>query len=202
MKCRYSEQDIALLVEGDLKESALREIEAHLPGCAECMALADELRESQAVFKGLRQETVSTATLGQVRARVLAEVAGVSSRTSLGRKFERFLYLGARRGYALAGVSLVMFLFVGLWYARRPVVPEVVQNAPLPAPPAVMVPVKEQDSRPIRQKVRRAAISKPALKAPKAPAPVADEPPKQLVVKLLTDDPNIVIYWLVEQNGD
>jgi len=29
------------------------------------------------------------------------------------------------------------------------------------------------------------------------------EPEKQIVVKLLTDDPNVVIYWLVdEKNGD
>ena len=27
------------------------------------------------------------------------------------------------------------------------------------------------------------------------------EKPETLVVKLLTDDPNVVIYWLVDQNG-
>jgi hypothetical protein len=32
------------------------------------------------------------------------------------------------------------------------------------------------------------------------PAPIEPtEPPKPLMVKLLTDDPNIVIYWLVDQ---
>jgi hypothetical protein len=27
------------------------------------------------------------------------------------------------------------------------------------------------------------------------------EPPKQVVVKLMTDDPNIVIYWLLDAGG-
>ena len=31
--------------------------------------------------------------------------------------------------------------------------------------------------------------------------PAEPPKPKQLVVKLLTDDPNIVIYWLVDQTG-
>jgi hypothetical protein len=31
--------------------------------------------------------------------------------------------------------------------------------------------------------------------------PTPSETPKELVVKLLTDDPNVVIYWLVDQKN-
>jgi len=34
------------------------------------------------------------------------------------------------------------------------------------------------------------------------PADIAPEPPPPLVIKLVTDDPNIVIVWLVDQEVD
>ena len=46
----------------------------------------------------------------------------------------------------------------------------------------------------LHEGVPRAEITTP-LPEPGEPA----EPPKQLVVKLVTDDPNIVIYWLLDQ---
>jgi hypothetical protein len=216
MKCRYSEHEIALFVEGDLNEPVLQDIQAHLPGCDACSGLVEELRESQSIFKALRQESVSGAALGRVRNRVLAEVAGVSSTTSWGRRVERWLYQGARRGYALAGVGLAVLMLagLGLWYARKPEpkIQRVVQADPLPPAVAVplsegdknntqnmtsvIVPLKEGAGRRSRQGVTRTVRAKPA-----PPAPAPDETPKQLVLKLLTDDPNIVIYWLVDQTG-
>ena len=63
MKCRYSENDVALYVEGDLAPAKASRIEAHLMECALCRDLAADLRESQAMFKNLRQDTVSAAAL-------------------------------------------------------------------------------------------------------------------------------------------
>ena len=202
MKCRYSEQDVALFVEGDLEPARLLQIEAHLSKCQACRARADELRESQSIFKSLRRDTVSTAALGQVRTRVLVEVSGLNSRTPWGRRVERWLYQGARRGYALAGVGLAVLMVIGLWSLRTPELP---MPAPLPpgkgiadfglrlpelkAPPVPEIRNPKSEIRSPQQQVRRTVTPKP------------DEPRKQLVVKLLTDDPNIVIYWLVDQNG-
>jgi len=76
MRCRHFEDDLALYVEGDLAGSRHRAVEAHLAECGPCRAFVAELRESQAVFKRLRGEMVSAAALGDVRQRVLAEVAG------------------------------------------------------------------------------------------------------------------------------
>ncbi|MBI2149167.1 MAG: hypothetical protein HYU27_00995 [Acidobacteria bacterium] len=210
MTCKYSEQDIALYVEGDLIEPA---IEAHLLACGTCRVLVDELRESQSLLKGLRQETVSGAALAEVRSRVLVEVRGVSSRTPWGRRVERWFWLGLRRGYALAGVGLAVAMGVGLWLGAPTPKPSVESD---PLPPAAAVPLRKGDNvlvetRPIvplakgdgvrglprTQGVAHTEVPKQAVPDP-GPAP--DEP-KQLVVKLLTDDPNIVIYWLVDQTG-
>src|SRR5262249_23427576 len=52
------------------------------------------------------------------------------------------------------------------------------------------VPVREGDSSRRRQEVSHTEIQ-----------PEAPKPAKPLVVKLLTDDPNIVIYWLIDNTG-
>ena len=85
MKCRYSESDIALYIEGDIHTSRAYEIEAHLVACSTCRELAGELRESQSMLKTLRQDTVSADALSHVRDRVLSEIACPNVRPAWGR---------------------------------------------------------------------------------------------------------------------
>src|SRR5438477_10382495 len=85
MKCRYSKNDVALFVEGDLGQAQARDIEAHLVACDACRILAEELRESQSMFKSLKQDAVSVAALSSVRSRVLAEVEAGQARAAWGR---------------------------------------------------------------------------------------------------------------------
>ena len=126
MKCRYSETDIALYVEGDVAPAKACEIEAHLSVCAQCGDLVIELRESQAVLKTLKQDTVSATSLTLVRSHVLAEIqAGVKP-------------LWGRWIYALAGGVFVAVLAVGwMLEMRRPQVQAIVKSDPLPPPAAV-----------------------------------------------------------------
>lgn len=219
MNCRYSESDVALYVEGDLAGANEREFQAHLAGCAPCRQLEAELRESQSVFKTLRQDTVSAAALAHVRARVLAEAGGRSVKPG----WERWVY-------AVSGVAFVVAIIMGVGaYLPKPDVKHVVASdpparasqAPVPLTRGTMgtipitaataprsiepekrtahvasVPLPEGDRRAqsARQEVAQAEIHNP-------PTPVEPpaEPPRQIVVKLLTDDPNIVIYWLLDQ---
>ena len=207
MNCRYSENDIALYVEGDLGPAKACEIQAHVLICGPCRSLETSLRESQSMLKSLRQDTVSAAALSAVRTRVLAEISG------------RSRPLWGRWVYAMTGALFVVFLSVGLvWYrAKDTQTQQVVVGNPLPPPAAVpltrgtmtvvpppavgplsevaksnvnehvsvSVPLREGDGRRRRQGVAH------------TPNPI--ESPKPLMVKLLTDDPNIVIYWLVDQ---
>ena len=85
---------VALHVEGDLDESERQRVESHLRTCAECWDLAEDLRESQAIFKSIRQDVPNKAMLSAVRARVLEDVAGMES----GGWFSRFFPFGSARG--------------------------------------------------------------------------------------------------------
>jgi hypothetical protein len=219
MKCTYSENDIALFVERDLAPSKAREIEEHLALCDECRELAEDLRETQSVFKSLKQDTVSAGALASVRTKVLAEVGARNVRPAWGRWV-----------YSLAGVAFVAVMAIGVaQYARKPAAPQVqqfVKSDPLPASVDAS-PYRARASRPavpLRKGDNDISFSGPAPKSKGKPINVnvplekgdggrrpqgvaqaevlIEPPPKQLVVKLLTDDPNIVIYWLVdEKNG-
>jgi hypothetical protein len=189
MKCKYSENEIALFVEGDVSPAAAWDIGTHLETCGSCRHIADGLRESQALLKSLRQDTVSASALSSVRTRVLAEINGRPFAWSWGRWI-----------YALAGAAflIVLGLAIASQMPQRPapvakstvvaVVPEVASREP---ETTAGTPVHRVARRPARraapERVKPAAVETPPE-------------PKPLVVKLLTDDPNIVIYWLVDNN--
>jgi anti-sigma factor RsiW len=194
MKCGYSENDVALFVEGDLGEAKAHDMEAHLVACDACRILAEELRESQSMFKSLKQDTVSAAALSSVRTRVLAEVGAGKARAAWGRWV-----------VALAGAGFVVAICAGLvWHVRGKVDP---LPPPTAAVPATMgTPTIAKSKQEIVEVVKvKLPIPKREQRQPRAQGVVHTEipvePPKQLVVKLLTDDPNIVIYWLVDQTG-
>ena len=201
MKCRYSETDIALYVEGDVAPAKACEIEAHLSVCAQCGDLVIELRESQAVLKTLKQDTVSATSLTLVRSHVLAEIqAGVKP-------------LWGRWIYALAGGVFVAVLAVGwMLEMRRPQEQAIVKSDPLPPPAAVpltrgTITIAEADANTDRRPLRRREKTNiPSRRRQQGGThtevpPEPSEPAKPLVVKLLTDDPNIVIYWLIDNTG-
>ena len=102
---------------------------------------------------------------------------------------------------------------------RKPQVQEIVKSAPLPPPAAVPLtrgtiiePNADTDSksRPPARTKERVNVNVPLREgdgrrrrqiAQTEVAPEPSEPAKPLVVKLLTDDPNIVIYWLIDNTG-
>jgi anti-sigma factor RsiW len=209
MKCGYSENDIALYVERDIASHQARKIETHLSTCDACRELAEDLRETQSAFKSLRQDTVSAGALASVRTRVLAEVGARNVRPAWGRWVQ-----------ALAGAGFVMVLAIGLAYHLRkqatptPVAQQIVKISPVPAfvdASPYRARASRVDASPYPagaarttvsiagRKGRPRSIKKNQREAAQTEAVI--DPPRQLVVKLLTDDPNIVIYWIVDQNG-
>ncbi len=184
MNCARFEEQIVLYAGGDLEERKAHRLEAHLRECATCRDLAASLAEDQAALHDLRAEPADLAMLEQIRSRVLAQVAGRPPAP-------RPLFGWAWR-LALAGSLAAAVLAVFLWRSRRaePPQPVAVAQAPqpvmeLPAPAPRRVP--------------------PAPRAPRRrPAPqrhVETASAKPLMVKLATDDPNVVIIWLIGQNG-
>jgi hypothetical protein len=192
-KCSDFEQLIALYVEEDLSGPDRGSVEVHLKECSSCWDLSEDLKESQAVFKSIREDVPDATALSVVRERVLSEVGELHSMTW----FERFLFGGLRRKAALASIALFLVGSGALWMSRTPDV--------VPAPPVMVIvpPVPDPPLEPpaparVPRVVRRRVPEPPPVLVAGASA----EEPKQVAIKFLTDDPNIIIYWLVDEKGD
>ena len=113
-----------------------------------------------------------TAALGQVRVRVMSELHSRRRRSA-------YLWWAAAAA-CLGALSFGLLL--------RPSAPEnlgVVIAAPK-APDSALAPVRIA----------------PHPHRPRAGAALARSAPQPIIIKMLTDDPNIVIIWLVDQKGD
>jgi len=178
MTCREYEPLIALYVEGDLND---RDVERHLAECSDCRELLEDLRVSQAALKEL--SVVDAAFLSAVRSGVLGRI-------------ER----RRRRAWPwIAALAAAAALIVAVSTApRKPPLIAKVQGPSGGADPLV------RGRPPGRPSVIAQAAPRPKRSRPggrlrtRGSAP----PSEPLVVKMLTDDPNIVIIWLVEQRGD
>ena len=191
MSCRDFEHLIALHVEGDGSESERQRVESHLRTCPDCWDLAEDLKDSQAVFKSIRENVPSPAMLSAVRARVLDDVAGRES----GTWFERLFLWGFGKKATLAGMALLLVGGGALWLARGPELPIE------PPTPVVIGPPVVPD--PVPQAVSNKPAPKPRVRRQRsAPAPVPREPQPQVTIRLLTDDPKVIIYWLGDEKGD
>jgi anti-sigma factor RsiW len=215
MNCASLEHSIALYVEGDLRESERRKVELHLKACSSCRVLADSLMTSLAVFQELRQGAPQPSELSEVRQRVLNEVGDLQPAPGWVLAMHRLLFAGLRRKTAIAGVVLTVLVSGGVWYEQtRPVMhragesPVQVAQFESPSPEELQVLVQPLDATPkgIRH-ARPIKVVSPVV--PAAPAtPTVDEPASQeaqvsqLPMKFLTDDPDIIIYWLPADKGD
>jgi anti-sigma factor RsiW len=175
MNCQAFEPWIALYVEGDLPVADTPLVEEHIAVCADCRELLRDLRESQAVVKELAAEAVDGALLTAVRAGVME---GTGNR-------RRLVW-----PWVATATAALALLALFLTPSRRPA-PEPRPVAVAHTPPKVEAAVSRADPPARRRRPRRRAVSV----GPPAPQP-------QLVVKMLTDDPDIVIIWLVDQTGD
>jgi hypothetical protein len=184
MNCGRYEKRIALYVERDLSEGKARRLERHLAGCERCRDVLAELEASQAAVKSLGAEPVERAAYDQIRARVLQQIAAAPVRPA-GRPW-RWAWAAAAAAAIVAG-----------WFALRPGQTPAPVRRPateiarsnMPEPPQVVMPPPARP-KPSARRVRRPAVRQ---RRPSA-AP--------LVVKLETEDPNVVIYWIVDDTGD
>src|SRR5262245_20386026 len=196
MSCHEFEGLIALHVEGDLDETERQRVEAHLRSCLECQSLADELRESQAAFKAMRQEVADHSALSSVRARVLADIDEMEA----GSLFERLFWGGFRQRVRLASIALLLVSGAALWFSvdretpSAPPDPVGVARMPAPEPELAGEPATPPPPKP--------AIRPPNRQRPPRPVVAPSEPQPQVTIRLLTDDPKVIIYWLGDEKGD
>jgi len=148
---------------------------------------------------------VNSAVLVQVHSQVMDGVSELKRPPAWVIQVERSLLFGMSRNYALAGFGsfvLVGCLALGiLWKVQTH------ERIKIPIPPVPASPIAEvTDSavvNPPSGNVAKAASVRRVKHTPKMkPAPLdAALPaghPQQVMVKLLTDDPSVVIYWSLD----
>ena len=183
MNCRDWEERIALYAGGDATPAEAVEAERHVAGCAGCQVLLSGLRESLRLLRAEHQEPVEEAHFAAVRARVLAQIESAPA---------RWWKVWA---YVLAAAVLAAMLLVAVRPGARPV----------PATPKMALVTPQPVQMPVAPLVSEAPDKAvvPALPRPRLrPVVQQQEPAETLTVKLVTDNPDVVIYWIAEKKGD
>jgi anti-sigma factor RsiW len=202
-------------VEGDLPVSDRSRVETHLQSCTACNALAEDLRESQSVFKVLRTSTVNSSDLAGVRERVLNEVGDLEPAPGWVVTMHRVFFAGMRRRNAIAGVLLAALVTGSVWYSQWHIAVEKNNEAPVAVatlevppsslvsdvidPPANVVPVVKRV--PLVQVLEVLPVEEPEVQLIDEPVPPESQV-SQIPMKFVTDDPDIIIYWLPSDKGD
>jgi hypothetical protein len=184
MNCANWEERIALYMGGDLRAAESPEVERHLAECPGCQVFASGIRESLAVLREAHAEDVDELAFVAVRARVLSRL---------------------ERGHAplwrsawVYGLLAAALLLAMVWMrpaGPKPHIEAVRHQAPVPQAVVTPIPVEPTPVRVVRAHRRR-------HRRPIGPPLIAASPEKPLVVKLVTDDPNVVIYWITDTRGE
>jgi anti-sigma factor RsiW len=172
MNCMDWEERLALYAGGDLAPSTAAEVERHLAECAGCQLFASGLKASLELLRDAHEDALNPAHFAAVRSRVVAQ---------LERERRPFWRRAWVYGLAVAAAALLLAIAVR---PSRFVVPRPPEVAMI-HPPAVAIPVPPP--RPPR------TTRKPRPKV---------EPREPVLVRLVTDNPDVVIYWISETKGE
>jgi hypothetical protein len=187
MNCKDWEERIALYSGGDPVPGA--DIESHLAECAGCRTFASGIKDGLELLRSAHREPIAAAHYTAVRVGVLARLAKEAEQR---RPWRRWLWVpGLAAGLAVAAVFLPMRPVEKTSRVRVAAV-RPSEDAPVPLRSSVPAtpPVRVTRVRPHRS-------SAPIRRTP-GPPPLVEP----LVVKLITSDPDIVIYWIADRKGD
>ncbi len=177
MKCERMREIAALVVSGDAAADQRREFEEHAAGCAACREEAEAIRAVREALEEIGAEEPEAVSCATVRARVMEEIAGRRRRAAWG------WWAAAMAAGACAAVVVWMVTVrpAKVVPAARPAVARSVEaKAAQSVAPAML------RERPRRTRARRAR----AVQA------------QPMLVKLESEDPNVVIYWITSGTGD
>lgn len=221
--CPDREGDLALHAGGDLPPADALELETHLTRCRGCRAFLAELEESRSALAALATETSPAAGLADVHRRVMEEVRADGES---GKERGLFGAGGSWRWAAAAAVALA--LGAALLWRLGPDTGTAPSEAPgdervwiarsePPERPSIdrreEPPPELPDTRPDGngERAPETAVPEPTSSdpTPREPRPTAPPPETEirrasaddrpdLKIQLVSDDPDIVIYWLVD----
>jgi hypothetical protein len=213
MKCSRWHQLIALDVGGELRGSPARRVKRHLDNCPACRELAEALKNDLEVLAGLESDELNGTVLGSVRGEVMAEVEKRSA-----SPIAAFLSGHNRVAMAAAVVAVLAVLMV-MWPGTGPDAPRIVEETVRKPTAAAEIPTEggpeEPDSltrtipdsaeqqHPDLEREPRTLVARAT--PPSAGNPPVDSPSafvEPMTMKILTDDPDVVIYWIVDPKGE
>ncbi len=174
--CSEWEQEIA----SELESAGLEE---HLRECEHCREFAQELEKNSAA---LRELPVEPAAFNAVRRSVIGEIEA---------KRRRALWW-TWSAVAATACTVVLCLLYLVPRLQSPAAPKPVEAKKTP-PPSV-----EWTSQPVRQAAVHHRVRHKSSGRNLAQASPAQKTEPLAVVKMLTNDPNVIIIWLVDQKGD
>jgi predicted anti-sigma-YlaC factor YlaD len=185
MHCKDWEERVALHVGGDLAAAHTADaagVERHLAECAGCRMFWAGIKESLEMLQGAHAEAAAPGIYTAVRGRVLGHL---QAELEAGEARRRVWW---RRGWVLglAAAVAVMVVLLASWPGPKVEMlrSRVVAMIP-PAPPAQALRAVPAGSLPHK---RRVVAAGPVEKPPRQP----------LMVRLVTDDPNVIIYWIAD----
>lgn len=210
MRCTSWHRLISLAVGGDLDDRRAERLDRHLESCAACRLFADELRTSLDALQRLDSEATPSPAVGSVRGEVLN---GLRNRRS------PLYWMPAGQRVAAIGAIALMLLVAAVLLrpGGDPPRPSVAERM---APPSIPTAVPERVSSPTAQPrindsveteapTASPAIHNQPLRIARADLPSAGStieprrpaPTEPMTVKILTNDPDVVIYWIVDPKG-
>ena len=174
----------------------MRSLKEHLTACARCREFAEGLRASQATLRSLGAELVDVEALQLVRARVLSHIAASRLVTPGGRVWPCWRVATA----AAFGGLLILMGVSRLHRHSRPPAPAAPREVAAIEKPAFEGSIANATRTPRQAAVTKAPVVRRRIRRNKDLVAGARsiQQRQPLVVKLLTDDPNVVIYWLVD----
>jgi anti-sigma factor RsiW len=196
MNCREWEERLALYAGDDLAGPDALEVERHVAGCPGCQVAASGFKQAMETLREAHADEPPDAAFAAVRARVIGTLA--NERRPVWRRW----------AYALAAAAAVV-LAVGVWVR------------PSPAPPVAIVrpPERPVEARSVGQspestggpdRVAKAVaprrVRHGATRRLRAVAGAhenrAPAPRETVEVRLVTDNPDVVILWIAETRGE
>ena len=106
MNCHHYETDLNDAIDGTLDAAAVTALEAHLAGCAQCRAMADDFRTIRAAARTLERHVPPARTWHRIAAAVEAD-----------RRSRAFAWFSWR---PLAAAAAVVVMLSGTWLMLRP----------------------------------------------------------------------------------
>jgi hypothetical protein len=189
MNCKNWEERIALYSGGDPGPTSGADIERHLVECAGCRTFANGIKHGLELLRSAHREPIAAAHFTAVRAGVLARLAQENEQR---RPWRWWLWVP---GLTAALAVVAVFLLV-----RPAETPRVRVAAAVRPSEDAPVPLRPSESVVPRVRVTRVRPHRTVAPVPRMPGP----PPlvEPLVVKLITSDPDIVIYWIADRKGE